>query len=138
MQKDVIPLRRLHGRAKFLHATPANRGAGRGGRAETVAGDLQIGKWQLEGALIHEGVKEALLAIQQMIREVKASQPGIIRFESFDFAKLFNQLVFGGPIETIRRRKRVALEIVENLSQASATAFQAAGRDGQNSRTSLR
>src|SRR5206468_11378634 len=74
LEEDVVPLRGLHATAEFLDAAAANGGASGRGRTKAVAGDVQLGVGQAERVLIPERVIEALLLVQQVIREIEAAQ----------------------------------------------------------------
>src|SRR5438874_10812708 len=115
VEQNVIPLSGLDSSAELLNAPATHGGAGGGRRTQAMAGDLQIRIRQLESALIHQPVKESLLAVEQVIRQIETPKPRIAIVEALDFSKILDQLVFGRPIEPIGRGERIPLQVGQNF-----------------------
>jgi hypothetical protein len=52
------------------------------------------------------------LAVEQVIGEIEAPDPGISFVEVFHLAEIFNQLVFGRPIDAVGCRERILVEVI--------------------------
>ena len=58
-----------------------------------------------------------------MIGQVEASEPRITIVQALHFAKILDQFVLGRPIEPIRRRERIALQIIQHFGPAIDDCF---------------